>query len=89
MLKGAAKERLALAITMGFLKPAAAKRISCINAKPWDEVAVNTLTPVPEAPTAALMALCSDSTIMYSESRSPSATNLARYSDMEVWGVIG
>ena len=89
MLRGADNALLASAMTIGALKPAAAKIISCIKASPWDDVAVNTLTPVPEAPKQALIALCSDSTLIYSAFISPSATNFARYSDIVVCGVMG
>ena len=84
MFNGAEIALFASAITIGALIPAAANNISCININPWDEVAVNTLTPASEAPKVALIALCSDSTLMYSASKSPSATNCARYSDMVV-----
>ena len=84
MLNGADNALFAFPITIGTLSPAAANKISCINAKPCEDVAVNTLTPVPDAPTAALIALCSDSTLMYSAAKSPFATKVARYSEMVV-----
>ena len=59
--------------TIGNLKPAATPKISHINAKPADEVAVNTLAPAAAAPTQADIALCSDSTLINSESTRPSA----------------
>ena len=63
MFNGAEIALLASARTNGVLIPAAANKISCININPWDDVAVNTLTPVLLAPTDALIALCSDSTL--------------------------
>ena len=74
----------ASAITIGALIPAAAYTTSCMYNKPCDEVAVKALTPACEAPKVALIALCSDSTLMYSASKSPSATNCARYSEIVV-----
>ena len=66
-----------------------AYKISCININPCDDVAVNTLTPAPLAPTAALIALCSDSTLTYLASIFSSATYCTKYSEIVVCGVIG
>jgi hypothetical protein len=74
MEMGPDRERLATVMTMGSRWAEAMNRISCIRARPWEEVAVYTRAPAAEAPTAALMAECSDSTGMNSASSSPLAT---------------
>ncbi len=45
--------------------------------------------PARAAPMAALIAECSDSTLMTSEPARPSATSLEKPSIIGVWGVIG
>ena len=89
IFNGAEIALFASAKTNGVLIPAAANKISCININPCEEVAVNTLTPAPLAPTAALIALCSDSTLTYLASIFSSATYCAKYSEIVVCGVIG
>ena len=61
-------------MTIGKRLEAAMYRISHINARPLEEVAVMTRAPADDAPTQALMALCSLSTVTNSVSTSPSAT---------------
>ena len=56
--------RLTLTNTMGTRMPDAKWRSSCINASPWEAVAVKVLTPVSEAEIQAAMAECSDSTLI-------------------------
>jgi hypothetical protein len=46
---------------MGARHPAAKWSISCIRARPWEDVAVKVRTPVREAPMQEAMAECSDS----------------------------
>ena len=48
-----------------------------------------TRAPAAEAPTHALIAECSDSTVTYSVCTRPWATNLANSSTMVVCGVMG
>ena len=89
MLIGADSARLALAMTIGRRMPAAMCSSSHMYARPWLDVAVMTRAPAAEAPTHALIAECSDSTVTYSVWTRPLATNFANSSTMVVWGVIG
>jgi hypothetical protein len=74
---------------MGSLFPDAQWSISCIYSNPWDDVAVNVLTPAVDAPMQQDIALCSDSTLIYSACISPLATNSDIFSMTLVCGVIG
>ena len=89
MLIGADSARFALAMTIGSRMPAAMWSSSHMSARPCDEVAVMTRAPAAEAPTHALIAECSDSTVTYSVWTRPCATNFANSSTMVVCGVIG
>src|SRR5512133_1676201 len=60
-----------------------------MSARPWLDVAVMTRAPAADAPTQALIAECSDSTVTYSVWTRPSATNLANSSTIVVCGVMG
>jgi hypothetical protein len=60
---------------MGNLLPEAQWSISCMYSNPWDEVAVKVRMPAADAPMQQDIALCSDSTLMYSAFISPLATN--------------
>ena len=89
MLIGPLSARLTSGITIGSRQEAAMYTISHISARPCEEVAVKTRAPAAEAPMAALMALCSDSTRITSVSTSPLATNSANLCISSVCGVIG
>ncbi len=84
-----AMDRLMLPMTMGWRPPAAQWSISCIRARPWDEVAVNDRAPATEAPMQEAMAECSDSTLMNWASSVPSAHISDSSSTTCVCGVIG
>ncbi len=84
MLIGAAMALLTTAITTGSLRPLAIGSISCMRASPCEDVAVNVRTPEALADTHALMAECSLSTSMYSQSSSPLLTNSDKCSTMNV-----
>jgi hypothetical protein len=68
--------RFTLTITIGSRHPAAKWSISCINANPWEEVAVNVRTPVSEAPMQDAMAECSDSVRIMMPFKCPEASQL-------------
>jgi len=86
---GAERALLTTAKTIGSLRPLAIYKISTINAKPCEEVAVNALAPAAAAPTHALIAECSDSTGTNSVCTSPLATNSEYFSTIIVCGVMG
>lgn len=69
----AERARFTSARTMGSLLDAATYSSSHIRARPQEDVAVSALAPAAEAPTVALMALCSLSTGINSVSISPFA----------------
>ena len=71
MLIGAESARFAFAMTIGSRMPAAMWSSSHMSARPWLDVAVMTRAPAAEAPTQALIAECSDSTVTYSVCTSP------------------
>ena len=68
------------AMTTGVLHPAAKKSISCIRARPWDDVAVKVRAPVREAERQAAMAECSDSTRIIMPPSSDLASHSASFS---------
>ncbi len=73
MLMGPDRARFTRASTRGSRLEAATYSSSHIRASPQEEVAVSALAPAAQAPTAALMELCSLSTGMNSVSISPLA----------------
>ena len=89
MLIGPDSARLPRAITIGARMAAAMYTTSAISASPCDEVAVIVRAPARAAPTAALIAECSDSTFTSSACALPSATNFAKPWMIGVCGVIG
>jgi hypothetical protein len=89
MLMGPERLRLATAMTMGSLSAEAMNRISCIRARPWEEVAVKVRAPTAAVPQQTDMAECSLSTGTNSASRSPLATSSDRCSTTWVCGVMG
>ncbi len=66
MLIGALNAREEIIIKIGKRNPLAMYKISFIKASPCELVAVTVLAPAAEDPTQALMALCSDSTVIIS-----------------------
>jgi len=60
-----------------------------MSASPWEEVAVIVRAPASAAPMAALIAECSDSTLITSAPARPSATSFEKLSIIGVWGVMG
>jgi len=75
---------LTTGMTIGSLNDAAIYTISCINARPFDAVAVIALAPALLAPTVALIAECSLSTLISSESTIPSDTKSENFSAIDV-----
>ena len=69
------RARFTRGITIGARTEAAMYKISHISAIPLAQVAVITRAPAAEAPTHALIAECSLSTVTNSVSTNPSATN--------------
>ena len=86
---GPESARLPSAITIGARIAAAMYTTSAISARPWDDVAVIVRAPARAAPTAALIAECSDSTFTSSACASPSATCFAKPWMIGVCGVMG
>jgi hypothetical protein len=76
-------------ITTGSLAIPAHVSISCIKSRPWEDVAVYERTPEAEAPIAAVIALCSDSTQINSDFILPVSIICAIFSTIVVCGVIG
>ncbi len=78
-----------MTITTGRREPDVQWSISCMYARPWEEVAVKTRAPVAEAAATPARAECSDSTRMNRALSRPSATISESSSTMVVWGVMG
>ena len=76
--------RLQLTMTTGTRSPAVKWSISCMYAKPCEEVAVKTLAPAMDAPMQLDMAVCSDSTGRYLAFSSPRPMISARLSTITV-----
>ena len=74
MLSGPVSARQTAASPTGSLLDAATPNTSHINARPADDVAVRALAPAADAPIAALIELCSLSTVINSVSTNPFAT---------------
>ncbi len=89
MLMGPESARLTQTNVIGRRQDAATYKSSYISASPQEEVAQTDLAPAASAAMQTDMELCSDSTVTYSVSTSPSATYCAKYSGISVEGVIG
>src|SRR5574341_430944 len=89
ILMGAESARFTTVMTMGNLMPDALNRASCISASPCDVVEEYVRAPAALEPISAEMAENSDSTFIYSQFISPSATNWDRSSTICVCGVMG
>ena len=74
MLRGPVRALQTAARPTGSLLDAATPKTSHIKASPADDVAVRALAPAAEAPIAALIELCSDSTVINSVSTKPFET---------------
>src|SRR5208283_1908682 len=86
---GADRALLTTGITIGSCKLEAMNSISCISARPWDDVELTTRPPAAAAPTQALKELCSLSTRITSVLSCPLATKPVNLCIMSVAGVIG
>ena len=71
ILRGPVRALATAANAIGILLEAATPNTSHINASPAEDVAVTALAPAAAAPNAALMELCSDSTVINSVSTNP------------------
>ena len=89
MLQPGPMARFTLTITRGSRAPAAQCSISCIRARPCEEVAVKARAPALAAPMIEAIAECSDSTLRNFASNSPLAQISESSSTICVCGVIG